>query len=54
MFGRDLIEQVNSDAKGTDRAIPVIVEKCISAMEALGTYPATLSVFTLSYTQLSH
>ncbi|KDQ15273.1 hypothetical protein BOTBODRAFT_31930 [Botryobasidium botryosum FD-172 SS1] len=35
MFGRQLIEQVKADAKGGDRAIPVIVEKCISAMESL-------------------
>jgi len=36
MFGRDLIEQVRVDAKGGNRLIPVIVEKCISAVEALG------------------
>ncbi len=36
MFGRDLIEQVRLDAKGGTRLIPVIVEKCISAVEALG------------------
>jgi len=36
MFGRDLIEQVRADAKGGDRLIPVIVEKCIMAVEALG------------------
>ena len=36
MFGRDLIEQVRADAKGGDRLIPVIVGKCIMAVEALG------------------
>lgn len=36
MFGRDLIEQVRADAKGGDRLIPVIVEKCIMTVEALG------------------
>lgn len=36
MFGRDLVEQVKADARGTDRAIPVIVEKCIEAVETLG------------------
>lgn len=35
MFGRDLIEQVHADANGGDRTIPVIVEKCIDAVEAL-------------------
>ncbi|KAG8914656.1 hypothetical protein FRC01_003980 [Tulasnella sp. 417] len=35
MFGRDLVEQVKADARGTDRAIPVIVEKCIEAVETL-------------------
>lgn len=36
MFGRDLVEQVRFDAKGGNRLVPVIVEKCISAVEALG------------------
>jgi hypothetical protein len=36
MFGRDLTEQVEADARGTDRAVPVIVEKCILAVEARG------------------
>lgn len=41
MFGRDLIEQVRADAKGDNRLVPVIVEKCIDAVEALGlsSYP---------------
>ncbi|KAJ2918598.1 hypothetical protein MD484_g1879, partial [Candolleomyces efflorescens] len=34
MFGRDLTEQVHADAvKDADRQIPVIVEKCIDAVE---------------------
>lgn len=36
MFGRDLTEQVRADSRGTDRQVPVIVEKCIDAVEALG------------------
>ncbi|KAG8984594.1 hypothetical protein FRB90_005212, partial [Tulasnella sp. 427] len=35
LFGRDLVEQVKADARGSDRAIPVIVEKCIEAVETL-------------------
>ncbi|KAG5650670.1 hypothetical protein H0H81_011404 [Sphagnurus paluster] len=35
MFGRDLVEQVHADARGEDRQVPVIVEKCIEAVEAL-------------------
>ncbi|KAJ6609832.1 hypothetical protein B0H10DRAFT_2062666 [Mycena sp. CBHHK59/15] len=35
MFGRDLTEQVHADAQGGDRQVPVIVEKCIEAVEAL-------------------
>ncbi|KAF9792592.1 hypothetical protein BJ322DRAFT_995743 [Thelephora terrestris] len=35
MFGRDLIEQVRADSKGEERYIPVIVEKCIDAVDAL-------------------
>jgi Rho-type GTPase-activating protein 1/2 len=35
MFGRELVEQVRADAKDTDRQVPVIVEKCIDAVEAL-------------------
>lgn len=37
MFGRDLIEQVRADSKGADRMVPVIVEKCIDAVENSGT-----------------
>ncbi|KIY44346.1 RhoGAP-domain-containing protein [Fistulina hepatica ATCC 64428] len=36
MFGRHLIEQVHADAKGGDRTVPVIVEKCIDAVEHNG------------------
>ncbi|KAJ3984949.1 hypothetical protein F5890DRAFT_1410480 [Lentinula detonsa] len=35
MFGRDLIEQVRADGKGGPRKVPVIVEKCIEAVEKL-------------------
>lgn len=38
MFGRDLVEQVRADARGSDRQVPVIVEKCIDAIETLGMY----------------
>lgn len=37
MFGRDLVEQVRADTRGSERFIPVIVEKCIDAVEASGT-----------------
>ncbi|KAF6741870.1 signal transducer [Ephemerocybe angulata] len=35
MFGRELIEQVQADSKDGERHIPVIVEKCIDAVDAL-------------------
>ena len=38
MFGRNLIEQVRADAKGEGRYVPVIVEKCIDAVDALGEF----------------
>lgn len=38
MFGRNLIEQVRSEEHISDRAIPIIVEKCIEAVEALGAF----------------
>ena len=36
MFGRDLVEQVRADSKDGPRQVPVIVEKCIEAVESLG------------------
>lgn len=36
MFGRELAEQAEADAVGGDRTVPVIVEKCIQAVEVLG------------------
>lgn len=36
MFGRDLTEQVRADSKEEERNVPVIVEKCIDAVETLG------------------
>ena len=38
MFGRDLIEQVHADSKDEDRLIPVIVEKCIDAVDNIGEF----------------
>ncbi|OBZ70688.1 putative Rho-type GTPase-activating protein 3 [Grifola frondosa] len=35
MFGRDLIEQVRADSRNERRFIPVIVEKCIDAVDGL-------------------
>ncbi|CCM05062.1 uncharacterized protein FIBRA_07268 [Fibroporia radiculosa] len=35
MFGRDLIEQVRAESKDGPRLIPIIVEKCIEAVDAL-------------------
>ena len=36
MFGRDLIEQVQADSQNDDRQVPIIVDKCIQAVEAVG------------------
>jgi len=36
MFGRDLIEQVRADAADDDSFVPIIVEKCIEAVEVRG------------------
>jgi Rho-type GTPase-activating protein 1/2 len=37
MFGRDLAEQVRAESKDEEHIIPIIVEKCIDAVDALGT-----------------
>lgn len=39
MFGRDLVEQVRADSKDQPRVVPVIVEKCIDAVDYLGEFP---------------
>jgi hypothetical protein len=49
MFGRDLIEQVRVDARGGDRLVPIIVEKCILAVEALGKASTYLVEFFDNY-----
>lgn len=36
MFGRDLVEQVQADSRDDERQVPIIVEKCIDAVETLG------------------
>jgi len=36
MFGRDLGEQVRADSKEVERQVPIIVEKCIHAVEFRG------------------
>ena len=36
MFGRELVEQVRADSRDEERLIPVIVEKCIDAVDTLG------------------
>lgn len=39
MFGRDLIEQVKADSRGSgERLVPVLVEKCINAVDELGEF----------------
>lgn len=38
LFGRDLAEQIKADSKDEPRTIPVIVEKCINAVDTLGTF----------------
>ncbi|EKM80911.1 hypothetical protein AGABI1DRAFT_119462 [Agaricus bisporus var. burnettii JB137-S8] len=35
MFGRDLIEQAQYDGRGDDRQVPILVEKCVQAVEAI-------------------
>lgn len=35
MFGRELVEQVQADSQGDDRQVPIIVDKCIQAVEAI-------------------
>lgn len=42
MFGRDLVEQVRSESKDYERFIPIIVEKCIEAVDALGKFARRL------------
>lgn len=45
MFGRDLIEQVKADSRGgTDRLVPILVEKCIDAVDALGKHPRSANI----------
>ncbi|KAI0305649.1 Rho GTPase activation protein [Multifurca ochricompacta] len=34
MFGRELTEQVRADSRFTDKMVPLIVEKCIAAVDA--------------------
>jgi hypothetical protein len=53
MFGRDLIEQVRADSAKEHRDIPVIVEKCIAAVELLGKRPCPFSPDTESKASLS-
>ncbi|KAF8342190.1 Rho GTPase activation protein [Cantharellus anzutake] len=36
MFGRNLVEQARADAQGDDRLVPIIVDKCIAAVEFKG------------------
>ncbi len=36
MFGRELTEQVRADSRLTDKLAPLLVEKCIAAVEATG------------------
>lgn len=38
MFGRDLTEQVRADSRDYERLVPIIVEKCIEAVDALGMF----------------
>ncbi|KAH0828045.1 hypothetical protein J3R83DRAFT_3695 [Lanmaoa asiatica] len=43
IFGRDLVDQVRYDLRWGDRKVPVIVEKCIGAVEALGQSPTLVA-----------
>jgi len=49
MFGRDLREQVQADFKGEDQQVPVIVEKCIEAVEARGWCLPVFKLTKLAY-----
>ena len=40
MFGHELTEQVRADSKLSDRMVPLIVEKCIAAVDAIGETPS--------------
>ena len=39
IFGRELTEQVRADSKISDRMVPLIVEKCIAAVDGTGKSP---------------
>ena len=41
MFGRDLREQVQEDSTVAEVFIPIIVDKCIKAVEANGEFPSS-------------
>jgi hypothetical protein len=47
MFGRDLVAQVKSDSKWGERRVPIIVEKCIDAVEALGKHIYIIYTYSL-------
>lgn len=38
MFGRNLIEQVQADSQDDEREVPILVEKCIRAVEDRGKF----------------
>jgi hypothetical protein len=42
MFGHELTEQVRADSKLSERMVPLIVEKCIAAVDATGEPPLLL------------
>lgn len=46
MFGRDLAEQVRAESKDEEHTIPVIVEKCIDAVDTLGALLRLCSAYT--------
>lgn len=49
MFGRDLIEQVRADSVNYHRDIPIIVEKCIYAVEQRGNAEWCFPLWLLTY-----
>lgn len=53
MFGRDLTDQVRADSKDEERQVPVIVEKCIEAVEARGE-PSLVTVARCTLTRSKH
>ena len=49
MFGRDLGDQVRADSKDDERQVPIIVEKCIQAVEFRGSLGFLAEIRRIQY-----